>query len=105
MRKKFIKMNPKDNCATLLEEIPRNEIIEISKDQIIKTMKDLKAVNVDFLTIGQYLQPSKNHAEIKKYYTPEEFTELKELAYTMGFKHVESGPLVRSSYHAQDAFI
>jgi len=74
-----------------------------NKDQIIKTIKDLKSADVDFLTIGQYLQPSKNHAEIKKYYNPEEFEDFKEIALNIGFKHVESGPLVRSSYHAQDA--
>ena len=75
-----------------------------NKKQIIKTMQDLRNVNVDFLTIGQYLQPTKNHVEIKKYYTPEEFEELKRIANNLGFKHVESGPLVRSSYHAQNAF-
>jgi len=74
-----------------------------TKDQIIKTMKDLRDADVDFLTIGQYLQPSKNHVEIKKYYTPQEFDELREIALKMGFKHVESGPLVRSSYHAERA--
>jgi lipoic acid synthetase len=67
-------------------------------------MKDLRQSNVDFLTIGQYLQPTKDHAEIKKYYTPEEFDEFRKIAYDFGFKHVESGPLVRSSYHAQRAF-
>ena len=75
-----------------------------NKEQIIKTMQDLRNVDVDFLTIGQYLQPTKNHAEIKKYYTPKEFDEFKEIAIDLGFKHVESGPLVRSSYHAQDVF-
>lgn len=74
-----------------------------TKDQIIKTMKDLRDANVDFLTIGQYLQPTKEHAEIKKYYTPEEFDDLQRIALDLGFKHVESGPLVRSSYHAEKA--
>ena len=74
-----------------------------NKDQIIKTMHDLRNVGVDFLTIGQYLQPSDNHAEIMKYYKPEEFDEFREIALKMGFQHVESGPLVRSSYHAQNA--
>jgi len=74
-----------------------------NKGQIIKTMKDLRNADVDFLTIGQYLQPTKNHAEIKKYYTPDEFEEFKKIANELGFKHVESGPLVRSSYHAQNA--
>jgi len=72
-------------------------------DQISRTLNDLKEVNVDFLTIGQYLQPSKDHAKIKKYYSPEEFEEFKNIAYKLGFKHVESGPLVRSSYHAEKA--
>ena len=73
-------------------------------DQILKTMHDLKDSKVDFLTIGQYLQPSRNHVDIKKYYTPEEFNNLKKIAIDIGFKHVESGPLVRSSYHAEKAF-
>ena len=75
-----------------------------NKDQIIKTIKDLKNADVDFLTIGQYLQPSKGHAEIKKYYTPSEFKEFKKIALDLGFKYVESAPLVRSSYHAKEAF-
>jgi len=72
-----------------------------SKEQILKTMKDLRIANVDFLTIGQYLQPSRNHTKIEKYYTPKEFEEFKNIALDLGFKHVESGPLVRSSYHAE----
>ena len=74
-----------------------------TNEQILKTMSDLRKANVDFLTIGQYLQPSRDHVEIKRYYTPEEFKEFKKLALNMGFKHVESGPLVRSSYHAEKA--
>ena len=74
-----------------------------NKDQIVKTMQDLRDSDVDFLTIGQYLQPTRNHAEIKKYYTPKEFDEFKKTAMGLGFKHVESGPLVRSSYHAEEA--
>jgi len=73
-------------------------------DQILKTLIDLRGSDVDFLTIGQYLQPTKNHIAIKKYYTPKEFEELKKIAINLGFKHVESGPLVRSSYHAADVF-
>jgi lipoic acid synthetase len=69
--------------------------------QIIKTIADLRSADVDFLTIGQYLQPTRNHAEIEKYYTPEDFNKYKEIALNLGFKHVESGPLVRSSYHAE----
>jgi lipoic acid synthetase len=74
-----------------------------SKEQIIKTMQDLRKVSVDFLTIGQYLQPTREHFEIKKYYTPEEFNEFKKIASDLNFVHVESGPLVRSSYHAEKA--
>ena len=73
--------------------------------QIIQTIKDLRNVDVDFLTIGQYLQPSKDHVKIKKYYTPKEFIELKKIALGLGFRHVESGPLVRSSYHAEKAIV
>jgi len=74
-----------------------------NKDQIIQTMKDLRIANVNFLTIGQYLQPTKNHAVIKKYYTPKAFDDLRRIALDLGFEHVESGPLVRSSYHAERA--
>jgi lipoic acid synthetase len=72
-------------------------------EQILTTMHDLKDADVDFLTIGQYLQPTRNHAEVKKYYPPQEFVELKSTALQLGFLHVEAGPLVRSSYHAQAA--
>jgi len=74
-----------------------------SKEDIIKSMKDLISVGVDFFTIGQYLQPRKDLASVEKYYTPEEFKEFKEIGLKLGFKHVESGPLVRSSYHAEEA--
>ena len=74
-----------------------------NKEQILKTMKDLRKANVDFLTMGQYLQPTREHAEIKKYYTPNEFDKLQKIGLDMGFKHVESAPLVRSSYHAEKA--
>jgi lipoic acid synthetase len=72
-------------------------------EQIHTTMQDLRAADVDFLTIGQYLQPTKHHAAISKYYTPEEFATFKTHALQLGFQHVESGPLVRSSYHAEKA--
>lgn len=75
-----------------------------TKEQIVSTLEDLRFAQVDFLTIGQYLQPTKEHAEIKKYYSPDEFEDLKQIAYHLGFAHVESGPLVRSSYHAAHAF-
>ena len=69
-------------------------------DEILKTMQDLQDAGCDILTIGQYLAPSKSHIEIFRYYTPEEFSELKIIGLDMGFGYVESGPLVRSSYHA-----
>ena len=69
-------------------------------EELIQTMRDLRSVNCDVLTIGQYLAPSKDHVPISKYYTPEEFDELKRIGLDLGFSFVESGPLVRSSYHA-----
>lgn len=71
-------------------------------DEILKTMDDLRANDVDILTIGQYLQPTPKHLVVEKYYTPEEFAVLKEEGLKRGFSHVESGPLVRSSYHAHE---
>ncbi|MFP3843539.1 lipoyl synthase [Priestia filamentosa] len=73
-----------------------------TKEEIIETMDDLRANNVDIMTIGQYLQPSKKHLKVQKYYHPDEFEELKNIALTKGFSHVEAGPLVRSSYHADE---
>lgn len=69
-------------------------------DELVKVMQDLAALRVDILTLGQYLQPTKQHLSIERYYTPEEFVELKRIGLKMGFKWVESGPLVRSSYRA-----
>ena len=63
-------------------------------------MRTLRLVKVDILTIGQYLQPRADLMPIEKYYTPEEFKELEKIGYELGFKHVEAGPLVRSSYRA-----
>ncbi|MEW9673176.1 lipoyl synthase [Ammoniphilus sp. 3BR4] len=71
-------------------------------DEILLTMNDLRNVDCDILTIGQYLQPTKQHLEVVKYYSPTEFQWLKEEGEKRGFKHVESGPLVRSSYHAHE---
>jgi lipoic acid synthetase len=73
-----------------------------NKDEIIQTMRDLRGVNCNILTVGQYLQPTVKHLPIIKYYTPDEFKEIKEQGMAMGFSHVESGPLVRSSYHAHE---
>ena len=71
-------------------------------DELLQTMEDLRAVGCDIMTIGQYLQPSTTHLAVAKYYTPEQFALLKEEGMKRGFKHVESGPLVRSSYHAHE---
>ena len=70
-------------------------------DEIRATMRDLRAWGVEILTIGQYLQPSRNHLPIERYYTPDEFVDLKAFGLEIGFRWVESGPLVRSSYHAE----
>jgi lipoic acid synthetase len=70
-------------------------------DEVLETMRDLRGAGVDILTIGQYLQPTRAHHPIVRYYTPEEFEVFRERGYEMGFKWVESAPLVRSSYHAE----
>ncbi len=69
-------------------------------EELIKAMRDLREVRVDILTLGQYLRPSKDHLPVARFYSPREFDELRLLGNEMGFRHVESGPLVRSSYHA-----
>ena len=69
-------------------------------DELLVAMWDLRAARVDILTIGQYLRPSDQHLPIARWYTPDEFAELKRYGMVLGFRHVESGPLVRSSYHA-----
>lgn len=71
-------------------------------EEVRETMHDLRSWGVDILTIGQYLQPSRKHLPIDRYYTPEEFQELKDFGLKIGFQWVESGPLVRSSYHAAE---
>jgi lipoic acid synthetase len=87
-------------------EIPTKSSLMIglgeTKEQIIETMDDLRANNVDIMTIGQYLQPTKKHLKVQKYYHPDEFAELREIAISKGFSHCEAGPLVRSSYHADE---
>ena len=75
-----------------------------NKDEIIQVMDDLRSADVDFLTIGQYLQPSEKHHPLKKYYSPDEFKEFKKIAETKGFLLVSSSPLTRSSYHADEDF-
>jgi lipoyl synthase len=90
----------------LQPDIPTKSSIMIglgeTKEELIEAMDDLRANNVDILTLGQYLQPSKKHLDVVKYYHPDEFAELKEIALQKGFSHCEAGPLVRSSYHADE---
>ena len=73
-------------------------------DEIVQTMKDLRSVDCDLLTIGQYLRPSAKHFPLAKFYTPQGFEELGRVGERLGFRHVASGPLVRSSYHAEEQF-
>ena len=71
-----------------------------TRDELLAVLADLRAHDVDVVTLGQYLRPSLRHLPVERYVPPEEFDELKVTARGMGFRHVESGPLVRSSYHA-----
>jgi lipoyl synthase len=71
-------------------------------DELVQTLRDLRGVGVEILTIGQYLRPTDSHLRMVRYYHPDEFAELKRIALDLGFGHVESGPLVRSSYHAHE---
>lgn len=93
-------------CKEMHKDIPTKSSVMLglgeTKEEIIETMDDLRAVDVDILTLGQYMQPTKKHLKIKKYWTPDEFAELRDIAFSKGFKHCESGPLVRSSYHADE---
>ena len=75
-----------------------------NKDELIQVMDDLRSANVDFLTIGQYLQPSSKHHPLEKYYHPDEFKDLENIAKSKGFLLVSSSPLTRSSYHADKDF-
>ena len=72
-----------------------------TEEEVVETMQDLRSVEVDILTLGQYLQPTPKHAEVKDFITPKKFDEYQKLGLEMGFRFVESGPLVRSSYHAE----
>jgi lipoyl synthase len=71
-----------------------------TNEEVVEVMRELRTVDVDILTLGQYLRPSDSHIELDRYVTPEEFRSLYEIGMQLGFRHVESGPLVRSSYHA-----
>ena len=75
-----------------------------TKEEIIQVMDDLRSADVDFITIGQYLQPSIKHHPLERYYHPKEFEEFKDIAKTKGFLLVSSSPLTRSSYHADEDF-
>ena len=71
------------------------------KEEVIQTMEDLCNASVDVITLGQYLQPTKNHLQLQRFVHPDEFAEYREIGYQLGFDYVESGPLVRSSYHSE----
>jgi lipoic acid synthetase len=74
-------------------------------DEARDVMRDLRVVNCDIITIGQYLQPTREHLPVARFYDPAEFAKLEEEGLAMGFSHVESGPLVRSSYHAEKQIV
>jgi len=74
-----------------------------SRDQLIRTLRDLRNIDCQIITLGQYLPPSRHHLPVERFVEPTEFAELRRLGLEMGFPHVESGPLVRSSYHAEEA--
>jgi|TARA_B100001750_G_C15504400_1_gene599412 lipoic acid synthetase len=94
------------NSKRLAPSIPTKSgiIVGMGEDisEVIETMRDLRAVDCDLLTIGQYLRPSQQHIRMDRFYTPAEFEFLRGEGVSMGFKHVASGPLVRSSYHADE---
>ena len=116
VRRVFRRVRPKggyDMSLELLENAKRLDAGAVTKsgmmvglgeswDEIIETMRDLRSVDCDLLTIGQYLRPSDKHAPLARWYTPGEFDELKSEGEALGFRHVASGPLVRSSYHADE---
>ena len=115
-RRVFRKVRPRGNYELSLELLNRVKQINPhmpsksgmmvglgeTKAELLETMSDLRAVGCDLLTIGQYLRPSDRHHPIIRFYRPEEFKELELAGLEMGFKHVASGPLVRSSYHADE---
>ena len=116
VRRIFHRVRPKGDYDLSLELISRAKLLGqklVTKsgmmvglgetwDEIIETMRDLRSVDCDLLTVGQYLRPSEKHIALSKWYTPEEFDELKREGEELGFKHVASGPLVRSSYRADE---
>ncbi len=115
-RRVFRKVRPRGNYDLSIELLKRVKEINPympsksgmmvglgeTKSELFETMADLRAVDCDLLTIGQYLRPSRRHHPVIRFYRPEEFEELEQAGLEMGFKYVASGPLVRSSYHADD---
>lgn len=115
-RRVFPRVRPRGNYQLSLELLARAKELDSSmvtksgiivgmgetKEELVETMQDLRQVDCDLLTIGQYLRPSAKHIPIDRFYTPAEFAELREIGEALGFKHVASGPLVRSSYHADE---
>ena len=95
-----------DRARTIAPDIPTKTGIMVglgeTMDEIVDVLRDLRKVDVKILTVGQYLRPSAAHLTLERYYTPDEFREIKRVALELGFGHVESGPLVRSSYHAHE---
>lgn len=95
-----------DRARTIAPAIPTKTGIMVglgeTMDEIVEVLRDLRKVDVKILTVGQYLRPSAAHLPMERYYTPDEFREIKRIALELGFGHVESGPLVRSSYHAHE---
>lgn len=95
-----------DRSRTIAPDIPTKTGLMVGlgeeRDELLATFRDLQEVGCKILTIGQYLRPTPAHAPMTRYYTPDEFRDLKQVALDMGFVHVESGPLVRSSYHAHE---
>jgi lipoic acid synthetase len=72
-----------------------------TEEEVLETMQDLRSVQVDILTLGQYLQPTPKHLPVQEFITPEQFDKYRTIGLEMGYRYVESGPLVRSSYHAE----
>jgi len=93
------------HARAMAPAVPRKSGIMLglgeTRDELVATMRDLRGVDVEILTLGQYLRPSAQHLPVEKYYHPDEFAELAVMGRELGFRHVESGPLVRSSYHAK----
>jgi lipoic acid synthetase len=95
-----------DRARTWAPDVPTKTGIMVglgeTMDEIVDVLRDLRKIDVKILTVGQYLRPTAAHLPMERYYTPDEFREIKRIALELGFGHVESGPLVRSSYHAHE---